>query len=201
MTALQIAGKQNARLLVKHLTRMHMPQGPVIIALRDQCREVRRRVGIVPGAAGQARVQETDIEEAGHGRRIGRNKVLINRTFREAAAMDRNRQFLDPDRLGGAAGKYGDIRGQDELFGDNTLCIMISLNDEGPDPLSLQPDHLPAKEQPGVKILPVAVIEIPGQEEKVHTLADGPVDQPFERAPCRRPQPLDRCAVVPVEPA
>ncbi len=66
---------------------------------------------------------------------------------------------------------------------------------------ALQPYHLSAKEQAGMKILPIAVIDVAGEQDKVHALREGGIDQPFERAAGRSPQPLDRRSVVTVEAA
>lgn len=75
------------------------------------------------------------------------------------------------------------------------------LHGEHADASPIQAHHLLAKEPADVKVLPVAVIDIAGEEDEVDTLGNRPVDQTFEGGAGCGAQSCDGCAVVAVEAA
>ena len=115
--------------------------------------------------------------------------------------MDRDRQLIDANRLGGATGKDGDVRRQDQLPRDHALRIVVALDDEDTNTRAIQPHHLLAEKQARVEILPVAVVEVTGEEHEIDACAQGLVDESFEGASRRGAQTLNRRAVVTVQSA
>ena len=79
------------------------------------------------------------------------------------------------------------------------LRVVVPLNDEHPNARPVQPDHLSAKEQPGVKVLPIAVVDIAGEKNKVYALVERLIDQPLKRGASRCPQALHGRTGIPVE--
>ena len=78
---------------------------------------------------------------------------------------------------------------------------MIALNDEHTDACTAQAHHLLAEEQASMEVLPVAVVEVAGEENEVNALRERLIDQTFERTTGSSPQPCDRGAVVSVKAA
>ena len=78
---------------------------------------------------------------------------------------------------------------------------MVALHDEDFHPRTPQAHHLFAHEQPGVKILPVAVVQVAGDQHKVHFLVDGQIHQPNQGLSGGTPQAGHRGALKAVEPA
>ena len=90
MSPLKIAGEHDPRLFADHLPCMDMSQRPVVVPFSYQRWEIGWRVGIVSNTPGQAGVQHADIKKAMHRRRIGRDKVFLNRALRKTAPMNRH---------------------------------------------------------------------------------------------------------------
>jgi hypothetical protein len=67
MPPLQISREHDPGIAAYGLARMNMAERPVIIPLGDQRRGRGRRVGVVAGPAVERRMQQADIEQAGHG--------------------------------------------------------------------------------------------------------------------------------------
>ena len=108
-------------------------------------------------------MQHPDIEKVGNRRRVRGNQVFVYRSVGETPPVDRHRQVINPECLRGAAGKHGDIRRQGQLASDHALGVVVALHDEHADVRPSQAHHLLAKEQTGVKILPVTVVDVAGE--------------------------------------
>ncbi|MET3605407.1 hypothetical protein ABIC99_003236 [Sphaerotilus sulfidivorans] len=115
--------------------------------------------------------------------------------------MDRHPRIRQID--GAAAPGFEDMhmRHRRQLPGDATFRIMISPDDEHPDIPAGQPVHLLVKKQPGAEIIPVAVIEIAGNQQRLDLALDRQIDQGDQRTPGGRAQRFDRRAFMSVQPA
>jgi hypothetical protein len=76
--------------------------------------------------------------------------------------MDGHAQVVELDRLGRATGEHLHIVRPGQLARDHTLRIVVALHDEHLHTRTPQAHHLFAHKQPGVKILPVAVVQVAG---------------------------------------
>ena len=112
---LQIAGIHHPRLVTHHLAGVHMAQRPVVVALAAQRVQRSGRVGVVAFGAGQAGVQQADVEVARHRHRVARHQVFRHLPVGEAVAVDGHAQVVELHGLGRAAGKHLDIVGPGQL--------------------------------------------------------------------------------------
>jgi hypothetical protein len=81
---LQIAGVHHPWLVAHHLARVHMAQRPVVVAFAAQRVQRRGRVSVVPFGAGQAGVQQPDVDVARHRHRVARHQVFRHLPVRES---------------------------------------------------------------------------------------------------------------------
>ena len=82
---------------------------------------------------------------------------------------------------------------------DHALRIVVSLHHEHPDVFAAQQRHLLAHKQACVKVQPVAVIQVTGQQYKIHLLLDGQVHQTLQRPTRSTPQSLQWGTLVPAQ--
>jgi len=113
--------------------------------------------------------------------------------------MNRHGEVIQPDRLSCATRKDRHVRRQGQLARDHPLRVVVSLHDEAADAGALQSHHLTAKEEAGVKILPISVVDVACEQEEIHSLGQRPVYQPLQRTAGGATQPINRRTVVPVQ--
>jgi len=115
--------------------------------------------------------------------------------------VDGDRQLGDLKGLSRAAGKDCDVRGQNQLARNHALRIVVTLHHEDADTRSVQSHHLLAEEKASVEILPVAVVDIAGEEDEGDFLLEGFVDQPLEGTAGCGAEARDRRAFIAVKAA
>jgi len=64
-----------------------------------------------------------------------------------------------------------------------TCGIVIAGNNKDPDSCFFQPAHTAGKEKTGILILPVAVIEVACNQDKINLFLDGKVNQVIKGPP------------------
>ena len=186
MAALEVAREHNIRVLMQHLTAVHMPERPVVVALGDQLVEAARRVGGVTFASFQGGVEDADVEDVGHWIGVTGKEVFGHRPFRKAPAVQDNPEFVEPEGLGFAGTEHTDVVGQRQGLGNQALGVVIPVENEYRNSGLVQAAHLFGKEQPGTEIAPRAVIEVTSDHDEVHPLVACTVHQRFEGgARCR----------------
>ncbi|EKD34352.1 MAG: hypothetical protein ACD_75C02376G0001, partial [uncultured bacterium] len=165
MTALNIAGKDDPGILRHDFPLMDMAQSPVVVALSPEIVHRAGGIFLMARAAGERSVEQSDIDTAGHSRRVACGKILGHRSGRITLAMDNHSQIVKPDRLGLLGCKKRHILRQGQVSGDLAGGIVVAGDDEDPDPGPQQASHPGSEEKTGVIVLPVAVIEIAGNKE------------------------------------
>ncbi len=77
---------------------------------------------------------------------------------------------------------------------------MVAVDHEGVNLRFAQPVHLVREEQAGVVVLPITVVKVAGEHDKVHLLIQRQVHQILEGPARRSPEMLDGGAFVLLEP-
>ena len=90
VTSLDTSGKYHGRIEGGDFELVNMPQRPVVIAPGLEILQCAGRIGFVAFAAGQAGVQQTDVEISGDGFRVAEGEVVHDGRGREALAVDGN---------------------------------------------------------------------------------------------------------------
>gem|GEM_PF-3780836 len=145
-------------------------------------------------------MQQADVEAARNRIRKAQRQVFRHRAVGKAVTVYRDAQRRQVRGLGGTAGEHLHVIGPWNLPADDALGVVVALNDEHRNAGPAEPRHLLANKQAGVKVLPVAVVEIAGDQQKIDPLVDGQIHQALERAPGRATQPFQRRAVVAAQP-
>lgn len=73
---------------------------------------------------------------------------------------------------------------------------MIALNHEYLNALPVKSHHLLAKEQAGMEVLPITVVDVSRKKNKVDWFSKGLIDQPLEGAARRSSKSLDWSAFI-----
>ncbi|MNU29789.1 hypothetical protein D3C71_182680 [compost metagenome] len=127
--------------------------------------------------AGQRRVQHADIEPSGLGPWIGERKIFIRRAFGEALSVQRDLQMLQPEGAGLAGRELANILRQRDGSGNHAFGVVIALEQKDRDAGTLQPRHLAVEEQADLVVLPVAVINVAGDDEEIDLALDRLIDK------------------------
>ena len=196
MPALDIAREYDPRLVADDFTGMHMAQRPILIALAAQAVDRARGIGHVARLAVQAGMQQADGEPLRVSLRIAGGEVVADRAGRKALADDGDADLVEHLLFGVISRELMDIVRQAQVAGDAAGGVVIAGDQEYRDTGTLQAVHALYKVQPGVVILPIAVIEVAGEQHEVHGFVDGQVDEIIKRAPGRAADLGDRRAFV-----
>ena len=101
VAALKISRKDDPRLArFQFRADMHVPERPVIVALRFQIGDGAGRVVFVAFESRRAGVEQADVQIAGDGRREGSGEIFGDRRRREAAPVDGDAEILEEMRAG-----------------------------------------------------------------------------------------------------
>jgi len=115
------------RMLVKDLSIMDMTESPIVVSLGDEFIEATRSIVLVARLAPQRRVQDSDIEHAGHGIGIAGHEVVGDIALPEALAVQRDLEFIENKGLS-LAGREGiHIVRETQALCDLTFCIVIAI--------------------------------------------------------------------------
>src|SRR5229473_8547834 len=166
---------------------------PVVIPAGGQFFQDAWRVGIVIRGAGERGVQEANVVVAAQRRGIGCSKIFGDRPRPEALAMDRNadRQIVERNRLRLLFTEDAGICWQSKGAGDLVAGVMIAFDDDGANPLLLQPPQLAAKEHRDLHVRTIVVIEVSGEHQQRYLLIDAQIDHALEGLASGPPHALD----------
>ena len=148
------------------------------------------------GVALQGRVQHADVEPAGHGFGVVHGQVLGGGGLLEAASVQCHLQFRDGEGGGLVGWKAVHIGRQYQLARHLALGIVVAQQQVDGDARGIQASHLPGKVDAGVEVLPVAVVQVAGNDHEVHLLRDGLGDQVVEGITCCCAEQLRRGILV-----
>ena len=159
---------------------------PIRNARPVQVCESAGRVTVMRGRAAKACMQHADVDGAGHRLAELREQALGRMFLGEAHPVDRDveRSRREPHGLG-AAGKHRDRLRQRQLAGDARLGVMVAADDEGRDLGFVQPSKLIGEKARRLHRGLLAVVEVAGDQERVHFLGEADIDDRRER-PARR---------------
>jgi len=146
------------------------------------------------------RMQNTNVKITGKTFRIARGNVISNDTLMKSLTMDRNVELLDTQSFRFFCGKNLDVLRHPQTFGDVAFSIMISRNDQYPDPLIAKFCHFLRKEHACVVVTPVAIIEIPGDHHEFYLLRDRKMNEIFKRSASCIADLFNRCTFVSPKP-
>ena len=90
VTPLDTSGKYYGRIEAGDFELVNMPQRPVVIAPGLEILQCAGRIGFVTFAAGQAGVQQANVEITVYGFRVAEGEVVHHGRGREALAVDGN---------------------------------------------------------------------------------------------------------------
>jgi hypothetical protein len=169
---------------------MHMAEGPVVIALGGEFRQATGGIAGVTGIALQGRMQDADIEPAGHRGWIGRGQIFQGRRLAITATMEGHLEVVEPEAAGLATLEGVDIVRQGQLAGHLALGIVIAMEQINGNASPVQPPHFPTEVMTGIGVSPVAIVEIAGDDHEIHGLLQGQIHQPTEGIPGDGAQPV-----------
>ena len=106
--------------------------------------------------------------------------------------MNNNTKIFEFYRLGFLVRKECYIIRQGHSLGDLIGCIVIAGNNKDHDPGLIQPAHLSDKEDAGLVILPITVIEVSGNQNKINCFFNRQINQVIKCPPCRPPNLFNR---------
>ena len=95
--------------------------------------------------------------------------------------MQRDLQLVECKCLRLACAEDMHVIGQVEPPGDLAFGIVIAVEQVDRDTFLVEPPHLRDEEQPGLVVPPVAVIQIPGDDNKIGLLLDDQSNQRIKR--------------------
>lgn len=121
-------------------------------------------------------MEHPDVEIAGDGGWIAGGEILGYRSLGEALSVNGHSQLFQERRLGLFVVE-GKNAGEGDFAGNQTRRIVISLDKKDWNVSPLQSSHLLGEEPAGSHRFPVAVVDIPGNQEKVDLLIDTKADQ------------------------
>jgi hypothetical protein len=111
-------------------------------------------------------MQHADIVHARHRIGIAGHKVVCDIALPEALAVQRYLQFVEDKAVGFTRGEYAHVIRKGQAFRDLTFGVVIAVKDESLDASLGEPAHLEGKEETGMEVAPVTVIEVAGNDDK-----------------------------------
>src|SRR5664280_2024329 len=114
--------------------------------------------------------------------------------------MDSHADVGEILRLGLAGWEHANIVWQRQLARDLAGRVVIAPDEVDLDSSLAQACHLPREEQPSVIILPIAIIHIARDEDKLHFLADAELHEVFKSPARGTAQLIHRSAFVAFQP-
>ena len=145
---LRVAGEDDRGVVARGVAGVDVAQGPVVVAADAEVLDRARGVPLVPLQAGQAGVEQADVDPAGHGVGIAARRGSRSRRPREALAVDRDAEVVEPDRLGPRVAQHADVLGQAEGAGHLVGGVVVAGDDEDRDVRVPQPAELPTRWRP-----------------------------------------------------
>lgn len=100
--------------------------------------------------------------------------------MREAPAVQPHVERVEPEGLRRARAEAVDIVGPGQIFGHHRTGVMIALQQIDRDAGLLQPAHRAREIQARPHVAPVAVEQVAGDDDEVHRLFAGTMDQIVE---------------------
>ena len=141
-------------------------------------------------------MEYADVEHAWHWWRIRRHQILDNLALCITVAVQRDGVIREGEGLGFARGEDSDIVRQSKTSRDPIRRVVIPQEQIDGDRIGRKATHLANEEEPGLKVAPIAVVEIARDDEKIHRLLDGPTDQGVECLPRRSPDSLGEASFL-----
>ena len=130
---LGVAGEGHRRVGAGGAPGVDVPEGPVVVAADAEVLDRAGGVPLVALQAGQARVEQADVDPAGHGVGIAGDEVLGDGGPREALAVDRHAEVVEADRLGAARrSSTRTFAGQAEGPGHLVGGVVVARDDDRP---------------------------------------------------------------------
>ena len=165
-----------------------MAERPIVETARHEIGRAAGRVQVVALGAGETGVQQADVHGALRPRPVFGHEALGRVRLGEAQAMDRHGEIavcpVDRDGLG-LSGEDLDRIGKAEFFGDARQGVVVAPDHEASNAGLVQPPDLLGQEPRRLHRGLLAVVEIPGQQQRVHLLGEAEIDDRHERAPGR----------------
>jgi hypothetical protein len=94
--------------------------------------------------------------------------------------VQRHAEVLQKMGLRLAAPEQAHRRGQRQAAGDHRCCVVVAGEDEDGNPRVRQPAHGGGEVQAGAHVLPLAVVEVAGDDHEIDRLVDRRRDQVVE---------------------
>ena len=154
----------------------------------------------VPLAAVDAGMEQADVEAAAVDGRVVAGEVVLHLVGGEPLAVDRRRGFVVMAGLGPVDVHLLDVVGQAEVAGHLVPGVVIAADEVDPDAGVAEVGHPPGEPEARVVVLPVAVVDVAGDEDEGDLLRDRQADQVLERPTGRPADLLDGAPLIPVEP-
>ena len=92
--------------------------------------------------------------------------------------MEGHLEIVEPEAAGLATLENVDIVRQGQLAGHLALGIVIAMEQIDGNASPVQPPHFPTEVVTGIGVLPVAIVEIAGDDHEIHRLLQGQIHQP-----------------------
>ena len=167
---------------------VHVAEGPVVVAFAHQVIDAAGRiVGVGAGAAGG--VEQADVEQAGRRLRVVEHQVFRDGGDLKALAVDRDggaKQAAGAGLVGGQEAGDGDAEGE------HLRCIVVAADGDDLDAFAEQAAELLHEELARSPVLPVAVVEVSGEQDELDPAFQGEVHQVDQGLAGCAADPLDR---------
>jgi hypothetical protein len=121
-------------------------------------------------------MQDANIEPSGPGWRKASSNIFRDVPLSKAAAVNHNAEVREFYAFDLAGGKLVHAIGQGQSARDLACRIMVAADEEEADARADESRSLADEELAGRIVLPVAVVEIAGNDDKCHVRVDRCVD-------------------------
>ena len=148
----------------------------------------------------QAGMQNSQIEPVRNGGRIIRYHILLFGLIGEAASMNRHSKIFKPSGFRlfvrqhhGVAAR---IHRQSQLAGHVVCRVVITRDQIQTDSRFTELVHLSNEEHAGVEISPVAIVQVPGDNDEIDSFTHRECDEVLESSTSRTANQIDRSTFV-----
>ncbi len=175
--ALDVSGEYDVGFTIEHLVGMDMPKCPVVVLFGNQSSDRAWGVIVVSLAAGCTSMEQPNIQHAANSRRIGGGKVIQYGLRGKALAMNRDTQVLQFNSLRLPMVQHDDVFGERQRTSHAVHRVVVAGNHENRDTGLAEAQHLRHNIKAGAVVLPIAVVEVAGNQHEGGRLVQSKLHQ------------------------